>query len=275
MAHTKRALLILLGLLFSTRIFGQVNVTAYGGSNLPSSVHLQDATDIGMINPSAVNGNFGLLAGGGASLELPSGGAIEYADVGGNDAKDGRGWDSAKKTLLGACEALPGGAAEPATCGKGTIYFTDGVFAQPTSTCGLWLMGSTDPNFASPPACWIKVGTVGGFSLHVVGVATNNYGPNSHEGRAAMGGGSGTDINHPGIWISGVNGPLWFENISIAYPGRAIVISQDSDLAYSGCLPRGIDRAYLRQCDRQFELGGRQRSDVGHRWLHVLAVDFA
>lgn len=109
MAHTKRALLILLGLLFSTRIFGQVNVTAYGGSNLPSSVHLQDATDIGMINPSAVNGNFGLLAGGGASLELPSGGAIEYADVGGNDAKDGRGWDSAKKTLLGACEALPGG----------------------------------------------------------------------------------------------------------------------------------------------------------------------
>ena len=54
-----------------------------------------------------------------------------------------------------------------------------------------------------------------------------------------MGGGSGADINHPGIWISGVNGPLWFENISIAYPGRAIVISQDSDLAYSGCYHAG------------------------------------
>lgn len=165
--------------------------------------------------------------------------SVQYASRSGSDLNDGVFWTTAKLTLLGACEALPGGSASPPTCGKGTIYFTDGVYAQPTSTCGLWLMGSTDPNFSKPPTCWIKVGTIGGFSLHIVGVATSNYGPNAHQGRANLAGGGNSDINHPTIWISGSGAPLWFENISISYPGRGIVISQDSNLAYSGCYRAG------------------------------------
>ena len=171
--------------------------------------------------------------------------AMQYVTTKGNDSNDGLTWGTSKLTILGACEALPGGATRPATCGKGTIYFTDSVYAQPTHTCGLWLMGPTDPNFASPPACWIKVATISGFTLKVSGIPTNNYGPNPHAGRAALLGGSGADVNHPGIQISGVTAPLWFENVSILYPGRGIVISQDSSGAYSGCSHAGSSSLFF------------------------------
>jgi hypothetical protein len=160
---------------------------------------------------------------------------VQYASGSGSDLNDGVSWTTAKLTLLGACESLPGGSTAPPSCGEGTIYFTDGAYAQANHTCGLWLMGATDINYRRPPACWIKIETVGGFSLHIVGVATANHGPNPHQGRAILGGGSGADINHPTIWISGSNSPLWFENIAIQYPGRGIVISQDSNGVYSGC----------------------------------------
>jgi hypothetical protein len=171
--------------------------------------------------------------------------AVQYVTAEGNDSNDGLSWGTSKLTVLGACEGLPGGATTPATCGKGTIYFADNVYAQPRHTCGLWLMGPTDPNFASPSPCWIKVATISGFTLKLSGIPTSNYGPNPHAGRAALLGGSGTDINHPGIQISGVTAPLWFENISISYPGRGIVISQDSSGVYSGCSHAGSSSLFF------------------------------
>jgi len=161
--------------------------------------------------------------------------SVQYVSPGGSDLNDGVSWAAAKLTLVGACEALPGGTAGPPTCGKGTIYFADGVYAQPAAACGLWLMGSTDPNYSNPPPCWIKNAS----ALHIVGVATGGYGPDAHQGRALLKGGSNKDIDHPAIWISGSGVPLWFENISVEYQGRGIVISQDSNHKYSGCYRAG------------------------------------
>jgi hypothetical protein len=67
-------------------------------------------------------------------------------------------------------------------------------------------------------------------SVSFIGIPKDNYGPNAHMGRALIvNGGSSADINHPGIWISGVNTPLYFSNLNIGATGRGIVIGEDSN----------------------------------------------
>ena len=39
---------------------------------------------------------------------------------------------------------------------SGTIYVGPGATASPTPNGGIWLMGPIDPNYASPPAGWLK-----------------------------------------------------------------------------------------------------------------------
>src|SRR5580700_3989913 len=72
--------------------------------------------------------------------------AIQYVSPHGNDSNDGLSWGAAKLTVFAACEALPGGATSPSTCGNGTIYFSDQSSATPVANGGLWLMGALDPN---------------------------------------------------------------------------------------------------------------------------------
>jgi hypothetical protein len=153
--------------------------------------------------------------------------AIRFVDLSGSDSNDGCSWGSAMLTIRGALVSLPGGSTSPDVAGVGTVYFTNGVAANTTGTgCGIWLMGSADPNFASPPSCWIKYR---GTALSIIGVPTTNNGPNPHLGRTEIGAGSSVDRNHPGIYLSNTEGPLNFQNISIAYPGRGIVIGECSN----------------------------------------------
>jgi hypothetical protein len=152
---------------------------------------------------------------------------MRFVDRDGSDSNDGCSWGSAMLTIRGALVSLPGGSTSPDIAGAGTVYFTNGVAANTTGTgCGIWLMGSADPNFRSPPSCWIKYG---GAALSIIGVPTTNNGPNPHLGRTEIGAGSSVDRNHPGIYLSNTQGPLNFQNISIAYPGRGVVIGECSN----------------------------------------------
>src|SRR5580693_6820504 len=156
--------------------------------------------------------------------------AIEYVSPHGNDANDGLSWGTAKLTVFAACEALPGGGQSPATCGSGTIYFSDKSSATSFANAGLWLMGASDPNSASPPAGWLRVSG----PISIIGTPTRNSGPNPHMGRALMGGGSSIDRNHPSLWISGTATPIYIANASFEYPGRGIVIGEDSNHSRTG-----------------------------------------
>jgi hypothetical protein len=156
--------------------------------------------------------------------------AIQYVSPHGNDSNDGLSWGAAKLTVFAACEALPGGATSPSTCGNGTIYFSDKSSASQFTNGGLWLLGGSDPNFARPPAGWLRVSG----PISVVGTPTRNSGPNPHMGRALMRAGSAMDRNHPALWISGTATPIYIANTSFEYPGRGIVIGEDSNNSRTG-----------------------------------------
>jgi|HubBroStandDraft_6_1064221.scaffolds.fasta_scaffold01511_7 hypothetical protein len=145
--------------------------------------------------------------------------AIQYVSPHGKDSNDGLSWGTAKLTVMAAYDGLPSRG--------GTVYVTDGVTANSVSGAGIWIMGSTDPQYSHPPRGWrqMKPG-----SVSFIGIPKDNYGPNAHMGRALMGDCcSPADVNHPGIWISGVNTPLYFSNLNIGAAGRGIVIGEDSN----------------------------------------------
>ena len=167
------------------------------------------------------------------SSDTPASGptsSIQYVAQGGSDQQDGLSWTTAKQTVFAACEALPGGAKSPPTCGHGTIYFTDGASANPTPGAGFWVMGINDPNYATPPAGWLHFGG----SVDLVGVPEANYGPNSHLGRTHLVGGSSADRNHPTIWLSGNSGPIHLANVGVHYPARGIVLGECSNNTRTG-----------------------------------------
>jgi hypothetical protein len=168
-------------------------------------------------------------------LNPAPGDAVRYASPAGNDTNTGLSWGAAKLTVKAACEALPGGAA--GTCGHGTIFFSDGTSAHPTGGCGFWLMSSQDPNYGSPPTCWERANG----TLALIGTMTTAYGPNAHLGRARLVGGNGSDRNHPIIWLSGIQTPMYFANVEGFYPGRGFVVGECSDNTRTGtCVSAGF-----------------------------------
>jgi len=145
--------------------------------------------------------------------------AIQYVSPHGQDSNDGLSWGAAKLTLVAAYDALPSRG--------GAVYFTDGARANAVPGAGIWIMGSTDPHYSNPQRGWRRMKSG---SVSFIGIPKDNYGPNAHMGRALIvNGGSSADINHPGIWISGVNTPLYFSNLNIGATGRGIVIGEDSN----------------------------------------------
>ena len=133
-----------------------------------------------------------------AELKAFPGDAILYVSPSGSDANDGKSPGSAMATLYHAICSLPNGNCSTQTAGSGTVYFFSSSAANPTSTCGLWLMGTIDPNYASPPACWLK--TVNGSNgLTVIGIPQFSHGPNPQRPDAHISGGSATDRSHPAL----------------------------------------------------------------------------
>ncbi len=152
---------------------------------------------------------------------------IRYVSKGGSDTNDGLSWATAKHTIYGALVSLPGGGRN--TAGSGTIYVGTGSSANPISGAGIWLMGSGDPNYANPPAGWLKCGTC---ILDIIGVANDLSGPNAHTPKALVNAGNYADRNHPAIWISSNAHPIRFQNLGLGpYNGRGIVLGECSNNA--------------------------------------------
>src|SRR2546423_1175111 len=141
-------------------------VTCSGNSiNLTSTLQAAAAPISGGVN----TGNF--------AIKPSLFNSVQYVSVFGNDSKDGLSWGSAKRTIYKALQSLTGGNTSPPTAGKGTIYLMDGggtckglasdgvtinsvqagsVNSYSSSGTGIWLMGPLDPNYASPPAGWLR-----------------------------------------------------------------------------------------------------------------------
>ena len=147
-----------------------------------------------------------------------------YVAPSGSDANDGLSEKTAKLTVMAAYAAL--------SARGGMIYIYDGASCNSLTRAGIWIMGKTDPNYKRPPSGWAQMK---GGSVTLVGIPKDNYGPNAHMGRANLATcGSDRDINHPGIWISGVTNPLYFQNLNISGAGRGVVIGEDSNHGRSG-----------------------------------------
>lgn len=138
------------------------------------------------------------------SNDLMSNGSNCFARYGGNDVNTGTSWEFGKATIMACYDQLP---AE-----GGTVYFADGggestpVASNAVTGAGIWIMGPSDPNYASPPSGWRQlkkvsfIGQQGSASLtHITA-------------------GSQVDNDHPAIWLSGTSDSLYFANIDYKYP---------------------------------------------------------
>ncbi len=154
--------------------------------------------------------------------------AIQYVSPQGNDANSGLSWALSKLTIYNAICSLPGGNCSTQIAGSGTIYVAPGSAENSTSTCGIWIMGAADPNFSSPPACWLK--SSGTQNVHIIGITDGAGAPNPHRPRTPVTGGSSADNNHPAVWIAASAGyPLEFDNLAFGATGRGIVIGECSN----------------------------------------------
>jgi hypothetical protein len=149
---------------------------------------------------------------------------VRFVSSDGDDTNDGWSWNTAKRTIYGALISLPGG--NPKLAGSGTIYVGPASYANPTPNAGIWLLGPRDPNYAHPPAGWLGCD---GCALSIIGVSNATTGPNGHKPRIKLIAGGDGDTNHPGLWLSATNGSMYFANIEISYPGRAVVIGECSN----------------------------------------------
>jgi hypothetical protein len=155
--------------------------------------------------------------------------AIRFVTNDGNDSDDGLSWGTAKRTIFGALVSLPGGG--PNKAGSGTIYVGPASSANPRVNKGIWLMGPKDPNYNRPPAGWLQCN---GCTVNVLGVPNYASGPNGHKNKVLALWGGGSDRDHPAIWLSATQQPIYIANFGIQYPGRAVVIGECSNRLRTG-----------------------------------------
>ena len=151
---------------------------------------------------------------------------IRYVSGTGTDSNDGLSWGSSKATVFAALVSLPGGKAVGPFSGSGTVYVAPGSALNPTANAGVWVMAPHDPNFASPPAGWLKCN---GCSINIIGLGDYGSGPNPHKNRVLTGAGKG-----PAIWLSGTQQPIHIASLGFQYPRRAVVIGECSNGDRSG-----------------------------------------
>jgi len=139
-----------------------------------------------------------------------------YATSEGNDANDGLSWGSAKLTIMAAYDALPALG--------GTIFIGPNVSATSTLGQGIWLMGSSDPNYASPPAGWRHWKAVS-----FIGVGTNSFSQQGIKPQTLINCGSSATPTEPCIWLSSSTSiPIDFENLVLLFPMIDVIIGEDS-----------------------------------------------
>lgn len=190
-----------------------------------------NANVTGTLTAGSFNANLALTSN--AALKPFPGDAVFWVSPSGSDANDGKSKGTAMASIDHALCSLPGGNCATNIAGNGTVYYFNGSAASSTAGCFVGLMGPIDPNYASPPPCWLKVPS-GNSGIAVIGIAQQSYGPNGQLPRALLVSGSNADRNHPGIWLSGTNAAIYFENVAIQFPGRGVVIGECSNNTRTG-----------------------------------------
>lgn len=167
------------------------------------------------------------IGGQGAAPSRVSGAlAIRYVSKDGSDSNDGLSWAAAKRTIYEALVSLPGGGSSPPTAGSGTVYVGPSSSASSIAGGGIWILSKTDPNYSRPPSGWLRCYPC---SVNIIGIGNVGAGPNGHKPRAQLIAGNGTDRNHPAIWLSGTQQPLYIANLAFGYNGRAVVLGECSN----------------------------------------------
>ncbi|HEV2521028.1 MAG TPA: hypothetical protein VGT24_01495 [Candidatus Acidoferrales bacterium] len=173
---------------------------------------------------------------GDVALQGPSGNSVLYVTPGGSDLNNGLSAGAGMATWYHAACSLPGGNCATQIAGNGTIYMYQGSAWNPTATCGAWLMGSNDPNFATPPACWLKQSSGSFGIITTIGIPAESYGPNGQMGVAGISGG-GLNHSQPAIWLSSTV-TTKFKNIAVGVVGagvyRGIVVGECSNGTRTG-----------------------------------------
>jgi len=154
------------------------------------------------------------------------GDAVCFVHPDGNDAASGLSFTLAKQTLLACVDALTNG---------GTIYVhtppgTHVNFGGTPSYAGLWMVGPSDPNYASPPAGWRQQK-----ALNIIGTG-DFHGNFEHGPSKALIFAPSQDPAYPTFRFSGVNVGITMSNIQVQYPGRFMTIGIDSDGSKTGAL---------------------------------------
>jgi hypothetical protein len=163
----------------------------------------------------------------------------QYVESTGRDSNSGLSRALAKFTIYNALCSLPGGNCSTRTAGNGIVYVnndpaTGSNMLNPTSGCGLWVMGTGDPNYASPPACWLRSPTNGGFAI------VGHNGRVGHGAEATVYGGSFSDRNHPAVWLSYISGVSISNIVFGSSSRRAIILGECSNNDRTGTC-RDID----------------------------------
>jgi hypothetical protein len=167
--------------------------------------------------------------------------AVRYAKPDGDNANDGLTWDSAKKDVVSAYDALPAAG--------GTIYMATGTYADSVNTDrGLWLLNAQDPGYngGSPAGGW-RVGK----PIHLIGVGGGAHVSNGWARSPQMLGGSATDRLKPALWIAGGIGPTVFENI--LFPTNAVTVRLGVTSTMTGGVSGTINTATVSFKDCNFE----------------------
>jgi hypothetical protein len=190
------------------------------------------ATPAGSTGEVQDNGGSGALGDAGfqsstVSLKGTSGyGPPLYVSSTGSDSNDGLSWGTAMLTVYHALCSLVNGNCSTFTAGTGTIRIAGGAAIGGTVTGqGIWVMGSLDPNYSSPPSGWLKWNGPVTFSCDATEYAVDNA-PSGSCGLHQTSAGA----NQPTVWLSGQMEQYTFDHISILdYPYICIRLGVDSN----------------------------------------------
>lgn len=169
-------------------------------------------------------------------------------------------------TLVNPCFSIMGAYDKLGVSG-GTINVED-LHGSPVhactltdpSSCGIWIMTSSDPNYSSPPAGWRKMKgqvVINGLGS---GIGAGSF---AHGGQTNVSAGSGSLSSKPGLSYQGVGG-LWISNIHFSQVCAPALLGYDSngqDLGANGIWNANFDNVYMATnqlvgCGPTVKIGG-------------------
>jgi uncharacterized cupin superfamily protein len=243
-----------------------------GSGSLPagSQYDVQTNGGSGLFN-SGVSGPANIGVQGNISVKPSSSNNVQYVASTGNDTNDGFSMGTAKLTWDAACAALPGGSSVGLlTCGSGVIHVMGSVAANSSGTYGRWLMGSTDPNYSSPPAGWYRYS--GALKTDCV-TGPIGYGASGSNTICFVTGGSTSSPGFPGLWLSGINGGFEDDHIAIQnYVLSPVRIGIDSNGNRNGTAGGGVNGIRLIGLESTLgncSLGGGPSVDIGSNSFEI------